>query len=328
MNIAIDPDVFRASFHNFDCQVGINKIACEFSYHRFFCDDKGVFEQEHRQTFDENWEKNPEHLSVILLQRILFEDGNLSVLLSSLCAMREQFLSLGCSHPVELELLGMQANGRGVGLVLGMVGYDTEHTRPRGLHKQEIRWKIRNLMPWLDVIWVGNPKIEITESDYSKNNEPLIRAKSDAFEAKAALYLQSQEDDLRCTIPPTKSDTGGEQIDVYGYRTANDGKTTVVIGECKLHRHGNESKLVEVREIQQLRRKVIAAPDYETKKNKGRTPAHAFEGVLITNAIGLDESAMRFVQSETEFRIRVLIVTLSSDWETSDEWRIIDSRWL
>lgn len=79
MNIAIDPDVFRASFHNFECQVGINEIAREFMCYRFFRDDKGVLEQEYRKTFDENWEKNPEHPSVMLLKHILIEDGNHNV---------------------------------------------------------------------------------------------------------------------------------------------------------------------------------------------------------------------------------------------------------
>ncbi|MDW8233847.1 MAG: hypothetical protein RMJ54_13800 [Roseiflexaceae bacterium] len=327
MNIAIDPDVFRLSFYDSRCQVGISEVGRAFTSHRFFRDDQGVLEKEYRQMLIEKWEKNPEHPSVVLLQRILSEDGDDRDLLPPLCSVRDQFLSLGCSHPVEPELLGMLANGRDVGLVLGLVGYDAEYTRPRGLHKENIRWQIRKIIPWLDVVWIGKSNIDIPESDYSESNEPLIRAKSKLFEPKSALYLQSQDNFLRCIPPPAKGDIGGEQIDVYGYRTT-DGGTTVVVGECKLRRCGNESKLVEAGEIQQLQRKVIAAQDYETKRNRGKNPIHAFEGILITNATGLDESAIRFVQSEQAFRIHVLRVTLSSDWETSDEWRITNGEWL
>lgn len=324
MNIVIDPDVFQASFHDFKCQVGINEIACEFFCHRFFRDAQGVLENEYRQIFDKQHKQHLEHPSIVLLQRILSEDGNTDNLLSSLCSMRKQFLDLGCSQPVEPELLGMLANARNVGLVLGLIGYDAENTRPRGLHKNDVYHQIRNVIPWLDVLWIGKPKIEIPKSDHSEYAERLIRAKSDAFETKAALYLQSQDSSLKCCTPPKKGDVGGEQIDVYGYRTIDENTKIVVIGECKLRRRGNERKSVSGEEIQQLRRKVIAVR--EAERNRGRN--YTFEGILITNANDLDELAIPLIRSERDFRIRVLHVTLSSDWETSDEWGIVGSKWL
>lgn len=330
MNIAIDPDVFKASFHDFQCIVGINTIGLDFKSHRFFRDEQETLEKEYCQIFNEYFENNIEQPSIRLLEHILLEDGNLKDRISHHCSanQRDQFLNLGCSQPVEPVLLGMMANARDIGLVLGMLGNDTEHTRPRGLHNECIRWRVHNIIPWLDIKWIGKPEITIPESDSSRESNRVIRAKADAFESKAALYLQDQDTSLRCITPPKRGNIGNEQIDIYGYRTADDGAKIVVVGECKLRRCGNEDRSIDVGEVQQLRRKVIAARDYETKKNKGRNLTHAFEGVLITNATGLDESAIHFVQSETAFQIRILHVTLPRDWETSDEWCIVQSEWL
>jgi len=231
---------------------------------------------------------------------------------------------LGCSQPVEPELLGMAANARDVGLILAMVGYDADYLRKRGLHKETTRWEVRKEIPWLDIHWFGRSRIEIPESDYSDNNQPVIRAKQDAFEAKVALWLQDNDPCLRCVTPPPGGKVGTEQIDVYGYRHADDG-ITVVIGECKLRREGNETKSISVEEIQQLRRKVIAAMEYERSKrsSKGLT----FEGILISNAQDVEEQAQQLIISETTFKIRVLCVTIQKGWESSDDWRIVSGEW-
>lgn len=328
MNIVVDPNVFSASFHDENCSLGIIEISREIRFYRFFRDKEGVLEREYRKIYNQQFQNNPEHLSISLLKYILFEDGATKDLVSHLCDLRETFEQNGCSRPVEPELLGMLRNGRDIGLVLGMVGYDAEYISPRGLHKEEIRWKIRKLIPWLRIKWLGKSKIEIPESDYSNGSDPLIAAKSDAFEAKSALYLQSREDTIRCVVPPNRGEIGGEQVDVYGYRTAADGTTTVVIGECKLRRCGNEGKLVQAEEVQQLREKVIAAQEYEAKRNKRQHTVSSFEGILITNAEGLEETARELVQSEGKFRIRILLVKLSKGWETSNEWRIVNGKWL
>lgn len=328
MNIIIDPNVFRASFHDENCKLGVIAISREIKFFRFFRDKQGVLEREYRQIYNQQYKNDSEHLSISLLKYILFEDGEVGEIVSNLCDLQEKFKQIGCSSPVELELLGMLRNGRDIGLVLGMVGYDAEYISPRGLHKEEIRWKIRKLIPWLHIKWFGKSKIEMPESDYSTKSDPLIAAKSDAFESKSALYLQSLEDTIRCIVPPNKGDISGEQVDVYGYRLAADGTTTVIIGECKLRRCGNEGKLVEAEEVQQLREKVIAAQKYEAKRNKIQHTISSFEGILITNAEGLEETARELVQSEDKFRIRILLVTLSKDWEKSNEWRIISSKWL
>jgi len=295
-----------------------------FHFTVFFRDKEGVLEREYRQIFNEKFKTNQEHPTAVLLQRILFEDGNIEDTISSIHSIREKLERLGCSQPVEPELLGMAANARDVGLILAMVGYDADYLRKRGLHKETTRWEVRKEIPWLDIHWFGRSRIEIPESDYSDNNQPVIRAKQNAFEAKVALWLQDNDPCLRCTTPPHRGKVGTEQIDMYGYRHADDG-ITVVIGECKLRREGNETKSISVEEIQQLRRKVIAAMEYERSKrsSKGLT----FEGILISNAQDVEEQAQQLIISETTFKIRVLCVTIQKGWESSDDWRIVSGEW-
>jgi hypothetical protein len=324
MNFAVDPDVFLTSFRDIPCMAAINKISRDFPFHRFFRDKEGVLEREYRQIFNEKFKTNQEHPTAVLLQRILFEDGNIEDTISSIHSIRNKLERFGCSQPVEPELLGMAANARDVGLILAMVGYDADYLRKRGLHKETTRWEVRKEIPWLDIHWFGRSRIEIPESDYSDNNQPVIRAKQDAFEAKVALWLQDNDPCLRCVTPPPGGKVGTEQIDVYGYRHADDG-ITVVIGECKLRREGNETKSISVEEIQQLRRKVIAAMEYERSKrsSKGLT----FEGILISNAQDVEEQAQQLIISETTFKIRVLCVTIQKGWESSDDWRIVSGEW-
>jgi hypothetical protein len=324
MNFAVDPDVLKVSFQDILCTAALNEIGRKFKSHRFFRDKEGVLESEYRHIFIQKYKTNHEHPAVVLLQRILFEDGNIEDTISSIHSIREKLERLGCSQPVEPELLGMAANARDVGLILAMVGYDADYLRKRGLHKETTRWEVRKEIPWLDIHWFGRSRIEIPESDYSDNNQPVIRAKQDAFEAKVALWLQDNDPCLRCVTPPPGGKVGTEQIDVYGYRHADDG-ITVVIGECKLRREGNETKSISVEEIQQLRRKVIAAMEYERSKrsSKGLT----FEGILISNAQDVEEQAQQLIISETTFKIRVLCVTIQKGWESSDDWRIVSGEW-
>jgi hypothetical protein len=324
MNFAIDPDVLKVSFQDILCMAALNEISRDFKSHRFFRDKEGVLESEYRHIFIQKYETNHEHPTVVLLQRILSEDGNIEDTISSIHSIREKLERLGCSQPVEPELLGMVANARNDGLILAMVGYDADYLRKRGLHNETIRRLVRKEIPWLDIHWFGMPRIEIPESDYSDNNQPVIRAKQNAFEAKVALWLQDNDPCLRCTTPPHRGKVGTEQIDMYGYRHADDG-ITVVIGECKLRREGNETKSISVEEVQQLRRKVIAAMEYERSKrsSKGLT----FEGILISNAQNVEEQAQQLVISETNFKIRVLRVTIQKGWESNEEWRIVGGEW-
>ena len=121
-----------------------------------------------------------------------------------------------------------------------------------------------------------------------------------------------------------------EQIDVYGYRSTSAG-IIMVIGECKLRHEGNEkAKPVERGEIQQLRRKLIAARKYEAARRRkpadGDTPTQ-FEGILISNATDLDDEAEGLIDMESDFRLRFLSVTLPKGWEARQEWRIVAGRW-
>jgi len=328
MNFAVDPDVFQASFLEIPCLAALNEIGCDFASHRFLRDTEGVLEREYRQILNEKCKTDDEHPAVVLLQRILFDDGNADDTVSSTHPITTKLASLGCSHPVEPELLGMLANARNLGLILAMVGHDADYLRKRGLHDKTVCWRVRNEIPWLDIVWIGESRVETPESDYSDNNPPSIRAKQDAFESKVALWLQDDDPSLRCITPPPKGKVGNEQIDVYGYRTVSTGKT-VVIGECKLRREGNETKRIATEEIQQLRRKVIAARKYEeAKKSLSRDRISVeYEGILISNAIDVDDQALSLIESETDFKIRVLRVTIKKGWETSDELCITQGRW-
>jgi hypothetical protein len=328
MNFAVDPDVFQASFLEIPCLAALNEIGRDFASHRFLRDAEGVLEREYRQIFNEKYKTGDEHPAVVLLQRILFDDGNPEDTISSINPITTRLVSLGCSHPVEPELLGMLANARNLGLILAMVGHDADYLRKRGLHDETVRWRVCKEIPWLDIKWIGESRVEIPENDYSANNPPSIRAKQDAFESKVALWLQDDDPSLRCITPPSKGKVGNEQIDVYGYRDASTGKT-VVVGECKLRREGNEEKQIAAKEIQQLRRKVIAARKYEeAKKSLSRDGISVeYEGILISNAIGVEDQAQRLIESETDFKIRVLHVTIKKGWETSDELCITQGRW-
>lgn len=331
MNLAIDPDVFIAAFDQFNCLGALTKIATEAAAHRFMRDQEAVLEREYRSIFSNRFcEETSEHPAIRLLQQILFEDGNSEDEMSSTDPLVERFRELGCTEPVEPVLLGMMANGCKIGLVLMMVGSPMPGIRARGIHDVRVRWQVRKKLPWLDIIPAANTQITLPRLDYKDDNPPHIKAKEDAFESKAAIWLQDQDSQFRCATSPTARRIGGEQIDVYGYRATEDG-TTVIIGECKLRRHGNETKLIESGELQQLRRKVIAAQRYETtnsRKKHSQQENLSFEAILITNADGLDDTAKELALNESDFSIRVMRVTLPSDWETSDKWGIIKGEWL
>lgn len=331
MNFAIDPDVFIAAFDHFNCSAALILIGGQVAAHRFIRDREAVLEKEYRQIFSARLSVDTyEHPAIRLLQHILSEDGNEEDKLLSTAALVSRCQQLGCTQPVEPVLLGMMVNGRRLGLVLMMVGTNLPGIRTRGIHDAQIRWEVRKEIPWLNVIPAINTQVELSQLDYEDNNPPHIKAKQDAFEAKAALYLQDQNPDLRCITPPPQGKMGGEQVDVYGYRTTESG-TTVVVGECKLRREGNEEKLINSTELQQLYRKVIAARDYETNNRRRKSIEQAelsFEGIFITNADGVDENAEALLRSGMDFRVRVMRVLLSRNWEATDKWGIVKSEWL
>lgn len=331
MNFAIDPDVFIAAFDHFNCSAALTLIASQVAAHRFIRDREAILEKEYRHIFSNRFSQDTaEHPAIRLLQQILFEDGDSKDELSALHSLVEGFKELGCREPVEPVLLGMMANGRQLGLALMMVGTNLPGIRIRGIHDEKIRWEIRKQIPWLNVFTATNTQVTLSQLDYEDDNPPHIKAKQDAFEAKAALYLQDQNPDLRCITPPPQGKMGGEQVDVYGYRTTESG-TIVVVGECKLRREGNEEKLINSTELQQLYRKVIAARDYETNNRRRKSIKQAelsFEGIFITNADGLDETAKALLRSGLDFRVRVMRVVLSKNWEATDKWGIVRSMWL
>ncbi len=327
MNLTIDPDVFRASSFNRNCLLALQKIASEFSIHRFFVDNEEVIIREYQQIFSEKIPHqqlvDEDDVVIRLLQQLLSDSIET---ITSQHDLVDDFKALGCSEPVEPTLLGMMANAQSRGLVLMLVGEDIDGVRKRGVYDEEKRWKILREIPLCAFIFATSVRIEFDQVN-RKVIEGSIQEKAVHFETKAALYLQDIEPSLRCQTPPAKGSIG-EEIDVYGYRDEQSNSRTVIIGECKLRCSGNESKLILGDEVKQLHRKVIAARDYEnSRKSKQVTPLK-FEGILITNASGLDEYAISIIKSQTEFRIRVLRVRLSKNWDMQQHWRIIRSEWL
>jgi hypothetical protein len=337
MNLAIDPDVFTASFFELPCQYALNLLSTEASSHKFHRDQEGLLELEYRRIFNEKCRDDAlvEHPAVKLLQQILVEDGNPEDNLSSVHTVVKELLPL-CPEPVEPELLGMLANASRLGLTLILVGHDAPYVRPRGLHKEDVLWKASRRIPWLDIIKAGETSVALKRVKYTEyggnggviDTPPEIKAKEDAFDTKVAVWLQDKDPSFRCTTPPSKKQCG-EQIDVFGYSSTEDVQTAV-IGECKLRRRGNELKLIECREIQQLLRKLEAARRFISKHppRLSHSAQLKFDGILVSNALGIDEWAKELILSEREFNIRVLLVSLNSDWETSQQWGIVNGEWL
>lgn len=319
MNVVIDPDVITASLKDPKTQFVLYEIANS----RFYRDQDGLLQEEYRRLFANLFRIDlSEHPAILILQHLLKEDNDRTI--SSSHHLVEAFKQLGCTEPVEPTLLGMMANGRSEGLVLVLAGPNITGLRHRELYNPATRWKIAREIYWLEMIFTSESEISLHRIDYDDSGEHICSVKSPAFEAKAALYLQDLDASIRCITPPP-SHVIGEEIDVYGYRLT-DKQTTVIVGECKLRREGNESKGVSECEIKQLRRKLIAAQQYENDR-RNKEPL-SFEGVLITNALNIGDRARRLIQLERHFSIKILRVSLSRHWETRPDWSITDSRWL
>lgn len=318
MNVVIDPDVITASLKDLKTQLVLSKILNS----HFYRDQDGLLQEEYRKLFVNLFNVDlSEHASTLILQRLLMEDNDRTI--SSSHHLVEAFKLLGCTEPVEPTLLGMMANGQYEGLVLVLAGPNITGLRRRELYNPETRWKIAREIDWLDMIFTSETEIIFHRIDYDDDGGYICSVKSPAFEAKAALYLQDLDLSMRCITPPNH--VIGEEIDVYGYRST-DTQTTVIVGECKLRREGNESKCVIEDEIKQLRRKLIAARQYEN--NREHKKPLSFEGVLITNAINISDGARSLIQLERHLPIKILQVSLSRHWETRHNWSITDSRWL
>lgn len=318
MNVVIDPDVITASLKDPKTQFVLYEIANS----HFYRDQDGLLQEEYRRLFANLFRIDlSEHPAILILQRLLKEDNDRTI--SSSHHLVEAFKQLGCTEPVEPTLLGMMANGQYEGLVLVLAGPNITGLRHRELYNPATRWKIARKMYWLEIVFTGETEISLYRIDYD-DREHIYSVKSPAFEAKAALYLQDLDSSIRCITPPP-SHVIGEEIDVYGYRLT-DTQTTVIVGECKLRREGNESKRVSEDEIKQLRRKLIAARQYENYREHKKPLS--FEGVLITNAINISDDAMSLIQLERHLPIKILQVSLSCHWETRHNWSITDSRWL
>lgn len=320
MNYVIDPEVFSAALSNESCELSLRKFFSEFILHQFYCDQEGIIEREYRRLFNEYVHDyiDAEHPPILLLQYLLSEDGyHESTVSNNHSSLAKILQENKCTTPVEPELIGMILNSKDIGLILVLIGEQIGNTRPRGLYQDEIRRVIGKKIPWLEVCWAGNSSIHIPQTQFQDSEHS--HQKSHEFELKVALWLQDNDSSLKCVTPPSKGDVGGEQIDVYGYRCVAD-EITVVVGECKLRREGNESKSITRAEIQQLRRKVLAAKEYE--KRRGKDNNIRFAGLLITNATGLEEDACALLEEDTCSELRVLKVTLTRKWETKQDWRI------
>lgn len=322
MNYAIDPEVFSAAFFDNRCEWSLAKLLAELNLHRFYRDEESVIEREYRQLFVKYFHDHEEHSAILLLQHMLSDDGYPEDTVSSDHKSLKKILKeKGCVEPVEPELIGMISNSKDIGLILILIGKRIGKTRSRGLYRDEVFRTIGKKIPWLEVCWAGDSSIRVPQTQFQDSEHS--HQKSHEFELKAALWLQDSRPELRCVTPPSKGDIDGEQIDVYGRQYIED-EVTIVVGECKLRREGNEDKSITRKEIQQLRRKVLAAKKYEEGRQKGSEIR--LEGLLITNATGLEEEALDLLKEETLFKLQILKVVLTRRWETRQDWRILDAQ--
>jgi len=275
--------------------------------------------------------------AIRLLKHILFEDGNPEDRLSNISPVRDAIAQDVRLDPVEPELIGVMANARSRGLILWLVSRDNlSGTRSRRLNDPEFARMVDKKIPWIEIEWAGETTVEIPHRSppYSASSgsrdqfEAIRRAKESEFEPKVALWLQDRDSDLRCITPPPTGDLGGEEIDLYGYRNSS-AETIVVVGECKLRREGNEAKAVDSEEVKQLVRKLVAARDYESRRRRksgGTSKPLRYEGLLMSNAHNVDESAHQLLEDNCDFSLRVLEMTLSKNWDSDQHWRIVSGR--
>ncbi len=347
MNFVADPDVFQASFQDDTCRAVLSKIGEEFNAHKFFFDFEETLDSKYREIFNSYYYDNFDHPAIVLLQRILSETvTNEDVTISGKCTDYWDWIQeLGCATPVEPTLIGMLSCARDKDITLLLTGIDKATGAKRGLHKIETVRQVGNKFPWLNILFISQteltvPLVKYRDETYLSNTvggisigQPInaLQFKSKEFEPRAALLLQQLIPGLTCIAPPQRSKlVKEEQIDVYGYISGSHGINTVVIGECKLRREGNEDKAVEYGEIKQLLRKIEGARCYESTGR--RKPVEGgpcdFVGILISNCTDIDEAARVLAASVQNVQLRFLTLTLSTRWESRLEWSVVNSRFV
>ncbi|MCB9139698.1 MAG: hypothetical protein H6642_15255 [Caldilineaceae bacterium] len=322
MRLIIDPDVFVESFGCDSCSAALNELNMHFETHCFYWDDEEILEAEYRRIFNDHYGEQEEHPAILLLQYLLEDSSQSQENMLPIDNMyRTKITSMPHSEAVEPEMLGMLFLAQDLGLQLMLIGHHSGlKARYRVLHSEQDFRLISKDIPWLDVLWAAQSQLLIPNSTSQSINDHHPKTKE--FELQTALWLQTQYPDLKCIIPPPKGSIG-EQIDVYGYRNMPNGEVALV-GECKLRGPGNENlKPIEAGEIQQLRRKLIAAQLYEETRS-GQIP----DGIFVTNAAQIDEPALELLMQEEIFRIIVINMKLQKKWETKQDWRILEQHQL
>jgi hypothetical protein len=306
MILAIDPDVFVAAEFDLASRLSLVGLARKLHRLKFAVDgetdlqsdrseDRYKIQREYLDLFVRYAKKarmaedREEWGEILELLRVILSDSDeYRELISN---KRPEWLDKlihvhGCTTGVEPELLGVTFNAQGKGPVLLLVGNcdSSAVLRHRCLRNAKIRWQLISHMKWLDIRFTNDTDIvpaPLKEVPEAKMQDHLL-------ELEAAFYLQGLDPRLRCIPTPPRV---GKKIDIYGRKEASN-TLTVLVGECKLRKEGNEArKPVEGDNIKQILTNMLAAAWYEQRRlAKSGHPIKKLriDGALILNTSGFE----------------------------------------
>ena len=332
MLIAIDPDVFVASLTDSSCEHMLEQVFHNLERLRVAVDDSQEILSEYYAFLDKHIDTYEEHTAIKLLQEVLFVEEQVILPLPTQLPLSLRDALKGYEYTtIEEKLLRMVANAEHLGLRLLLAGTGINaRLRPRKLNESRVRRRLEKKMPWLDVRFASDRR-EILKLPSA------LHCNARLFEFMAARLLQTQHPNLRCIETP---DEVKEEIDLYGYE--QDGDTlTVWVGECKQRQEGQEKrKPITIQEIEQLRRKMKVASQYEKSRSDlaGKTikpasaasvpiqPASAasvpiqIKGLIISNATEFFDDLA--VQEAQRIGAEFWHAELTSGWTNNQHWYI------
>lgn len=315
MLVAIDPDVLVASVHeDYMCEAALLGIVQNLGEHRFAVDNAEI-EAEYYEFFGSYCNSKVGHPAITILECLINNSLSVGVPIPNhrSPSLETEIMARKCTTQVEPELLGMVENAKDTGLKLLLVG-DCSARKPvrhRGLCDPAIKHQIWKALPWLDVAFASETPVP---SPFSEQPEHEVQTR--IFELLVPQSLQEITPMLRCVPKPSLIP---DQIDVYGYVSEKD-VLTIVVGECKLQKEGNENKLMPTKYVGQLRREVEAARQYETRPDrKGKSREIRVRGLLISNSYGLEEDALELLK---EYQLEYWRASLPTHWSSKLVWNI------
>ena len=319
MIIAVHPNVFVASLTDGNCRQMVLQIRHNLDELRIVVDDKGKILKEYGDFLLSHIDEQEEHLTIKLLQEILFDKEQ--VILPLPTSVSESVQTLLDKHSsttrFEPELISIAANAEHLGLKLLLPGSSiSASSRHRGLNDPQVRRALRKEIPWLEVHFASDRK-ELFAPPL------IIHEKARTFEYMVAITLQTQYPTLRCVKTPVgvKNQLKKlEDIDLYGYE--ENGDTLIVwVGECKLREEGKEkSKPIRTTDIQQLPKRMEASRQYEQSRPELAGKKVQIRGLIISNAEELFDHATH--QEAKKLGIEYWHAKLTSGWTTDLHWEI------